>query len=583
MYFANPTSSKLQNGIRTQAGSSGALHTRSEEHDRVVTLTWVLNYDNMWRGTLTNDINNSQICSQTFPGLPQDLFAQGAYIALRPVGSLPIEVTIIDKKVHIMTKDLNEYPGFESWYTPERFVAEQLPGGRTFYLSRAGYASDQNDGMTEETPWKTFDHLMETVTLQGGDSVLLERGSIFTEELYFTVSGAPGNVIRIGAYGEGDRPVIAEPEDPPHTQRSIYAGIPVIEEGWKGLTLISCSNWKISDIAFRGGKTGIFLKNSYQNNAYDPSYHPHQNIEIASCEFIDLRNDTETSPGYYYFTEEDSYSAYSSRIADPRYDSVYGSKEDRIFWYGGIFLGQYGVDNPEYIHENFYIHDCTFTDCDSGFGAAWYYSSSLAPYLKNLVMENCSGTGMLQGIFMLNHVSGALIKDVHLLSGGGFSSSGIAGAFLERCSDVIIDSCTFSHIERTRGPFDTPCHDGVGLDFEGVCERILIQDSLFSHNDGAAILICNTAPSQTFPSGSPITTRPNADIHLESCTFIANAANPDSVDFPDRDTAYEIMCWQPNSSGHIKETSFAATGLENLFSPLMQQQWNLYGALEVRD
>ena len=349
------------------------------------------------------------------------------------------------------------------------------------------------------------------------------------------------------------------------------------------MTLISCTDYLIEDITFRGGKTGIFLKNSYQNNAYDPSYSPHKNIEIASCDFIDLRNDTATSPGYYYFTEEDGYTAYASRIVDPRYDSVYGSKEDRVFWYGGIFLGQYGADHPTDIHENLYIHDCTFTECDSGFGCAWYYTESLAPYVRNLVMEDCTGSGVLQGIFMLNHVEGALIKNVRLTSGGGFSSSGIAGAFLERCSDIIIDGCLFAEVKRSLGPYDTPCHDGVGLDFEGVCQNILVKNTIFRENDGSAILVCNTAPSHTFPSGSAVTSSPNAGIHIEGCSFLENAQNPDSVDFPDRDTAYEIMNWQPNSSGHIHGLVIDQSSKTKLFSPLMRQGWSLYGQLEDID
>lgn len=78
--------------------------------------------------------------------------------------------------------------------------------GTTYYISNRG--DNQNSGTSEGEAWQTLDKLKD-VKLQPGDSVLFEAGSVFQGFLHLqNVHGTKENPIRIGSYGEGNKPII---------------------------------------------------------------------------------------------------------------------------------------------------------------------------------------------------------------------------------------------------------------------------------------------------------------------------------------------------------------------------------------
>lgn len=59
------------------------------------------------------------------------------------------------------------------------------------------------------TPWKSINKLNSIIpSLKPGDAVYLRRGEIFHGTIHIENSGAPGDPIKIGAYGNGAKPVI---------------------------------------------------------------------------------------------------------------------------------------------------------------------------------------------------------------------------------------------------------------------------------------------------------------------------------------------------------------------------------------
>ena len=78
--------------------------------------------------------------------------------------------------------------------------------GRCYYVSSL-HGDDANDG-TEEQPLKSL-YAVNRLDLQPGDQVLLERGSVYENQfLHLNVQGTKERPIYIGAYGNGERPLI---------------------------------------------------------------------------------------------------------------------------------------------------------------------------------------------------------------------------------------------------------------------------------------------------------------------------------------------------------------------------------------
>ena len=77
----------------------------------------------------------------------------------------------------------------------------------TYYVSSIR-GNDTNDGLTQETPFRTLLQVMAK-ELGAGDRVLLERGSVFEDQyLHIRGRGEKDALIEIASYGEGDLPHI---------------------------------------------------------------------------------------------------------------------------------------------------------------------------------------------------------------------------------------------------------------------------------------------------------------------------------------------------------------------------------------
>ncbi len=133
-------------------------------------------------------------------------------------------------------------------------------GGKVYYISPDG--CDDNDGLSPETAWATLDRAFETHwpttrdLLKYGDTVLLKRGGTWyvspdehaglTSDAYNIVNG-----VTLGAYGEGERPVIRG--DIPEADEASFWTLYHDEDGKK----IWASKEKLQDsnvIVFNGGE-----------------------------------------------------------------------------------------------------------------------------------------------------------------------------------------------------------------------------------------------------------------------------------------------------------------------------------------
>lgn len=84
-------------------------------------------------------------------------------------------------------------------------MAAGLSPAATYYVANAG--SDAANGTSTSTPWQTIAHV-NSQTFSPGDSVLLNRGDVWREQLQPGQNGSAGNPITFGAYGSGALPII---------------------------------------------------------------------------------------------------------------------------------------------------------------------------------------------------------------------------------------------------------------------------------------------------------------------------------------------------------------------------------------
>jgi hypothetical protein len=90
------------------------------------------------------------------------------------------------------------------------FILEAgLYAQKTYYIDFA-YGSDSNNGTTISTPWKNAHKLNGLNFFQPGDIILFKRGQEWLNQSFnIRSSGTEENPIVVGAYGQGERPIIS--------------------------------------------------------------------------------------------------------------------------------------------------------------------------------------------------------------------------------------------------------------------------------------------------------------------------------------------------------------------------------------
>ena len=88
------------------------------------------------------------------------------------------------------------------------FLLQLLPtpvyAGQSYYVSNSG--SDQNNGLSPATAWKTIKHINHQ-SFRPGSKILFKRGDTWRESLR-PHSGSPEGYITYGAYGTGPKPLL---------------------------------------------------------------------------------------------------------------------------------------------------------------------------------------------------------------------------------------------------------------------------------------------------------------------------------------------------------------------------------------
>jgi len=81
-----------------------------------------------------------------------------------------------------------------------------MASATNYYVSNAG--TDSNNGTSSATPWQTLAKVNSS-TFLSGDTIYLQRGGVWNEQLIPPSNGSSGSPISFDAYGTGAAPVLA--------------------------------------------------------------------------------------------------------------------------------------------------------------------------------------------------------------------------------------------------------------------------------------------------------------------------------------------------------------------------------------
>jgi hypothetical protein len=214
--------------------------------------------------------------------------------------------------------DFQEYEGtVRHWAVAVAPVLEESPGDRTYHVDSAD-GSDENDGLSPERAWKTLPRA-NAVRFRPGDRILLRAGGTWRGQLHPMGSGTSEKPIRIGVYGEGQKPHIAG-------EGYVNAAILLYDQADIEIDGLELSNRHPADL--RSQRSGIL--------AYGVQGGELGSLTVRNC----LVHDVE---GY---------------VGSPHRTNSGGSKADQ----GGIMV-YVPAGNPTTRFNGVVIEDCVVRDC----------------------------------------------------------------------------------------------------------------------------------------------------------------------------------------------------------------------------
>ncbi len=136
-------------------------------------------------------------------------------------------------------------------------VSADTEVGTTYYVDSVDGNND-NDGLSESTPWKTLSKI-SAKTFSAGDKVLLKKGSVFDgQSVNLQGNGTVENPVTLGSYGDGDSLPL------------INAGGQLYGVQIKGQSNIIVENLEITNISTVGDRfyNGIYVTATGTYNSY---------------------------------------------------------------------------------------------------------------------------------------------------------------------------------------------------------------------------------------------------------------------------------------------------------------------------
>ena len=323
--------------------------------------------------------------------------------------------------------------------------------GKTYYIS-SSRGNDENDGLSEDTPFKTLTKVSQ-LELKPGSKLLLRASDVWQRQMLMPKgSGTREKPIVIGTYGTGAKPIIS----PGYSNNTIY-----------GIRIVNGSGYEIRGLEIMNCYGGIVF---WYENTYNHKY-----ILIEDC-YVHQVTGTTTGWG----------GGWDQKMP---VDLVMAS---------GICINGSDAYGNSRICEDITIRNTKIDRCDVGiqfisrdhdFSGKWNYhgkDKTTSNSFYDVKITNCDVTRSYRtGGICISCVSKLDARDL-LVDETGYQGVGmywgVAGFQVSRVSDSLIENCTFSNTIKGSTP------DGQGFDFESDNQNVTVRKCRFLNNDAAGLL-----------------------------------------------------------------------------------------------
>ena len=342
------------------------------------------------------------------------------------------------------------------------FAETPASSGTTYYISES-LGNDENDGLSESTPWKSIERLTQ-VKLTAGDTVLFKSGDIWYGSFEIDVSGGDkDNPLTFSSYGDGNKPSF----------RFYTGSVTQFAEGIC-LKLLNPNGFVMDGLDI--GYANLGIKVYYDTEHYESDY-----VRFTNCHFHDI----------YGVTQLDNLT--------------------KIYYSAGIDIEPENNDWREtsdaegngWVLRGMYVDNCTAYDA----GALMCRTNGVYGfYMTDCIAEECGYYGT--GLFGCRNA--VIDRCIFKNNGSRDMPAGSCGIMIS-ATDVVVKNTIIAGQQRQG---NNP--DGCGIDFEWKCKNVTIENCLFQENAGVGVMY--------FTSGQGAVGT-NYDTHIRNCYFVNNNTN----------------------------------------------------------
>ncbi len=362
--------------------------------------------------------------------------------------------------------------------------------GTTYYIS-SSEGSDDNNGTSKKTPWKSFAHVNE-MRLQPGDKVLLKRGDEWNERMYVRGSGSKNAWVKISYYGDknDELPVISLNCD----KHDIAIVVTDYNKEKKIKDQETINYIHIDGLDIRNTYLGIYFRFIATKG--------NTGFKVTNCNFKNIYD------ADAFANELDNVDNYVAWMRAPKGNletvTDYGSYKEtggganEYIWPDSIRVS--GIARYEdVIASEFDVNNCVFEDASGGFHVSLGTPAGHDVYsVQKVRMYDCVMTGSYAGLYRFELVEGGwdgtdrsewgYVRNVRHIGGSDYRAgvTGPTASYMAVCNNILVENSEMAYMYNYGGG------DGCGFDYETYVSNITQRNMVYHNNDAAALLILNS-------------------------------------------------------------------------------------------